>query len=66
VDRTTLERRLLQAERHVLEGESHVARLRAVIAERQRQELDAKEATDVLWQFEELQAAHITERDRLF
>ena len=65
VDRARLERHLLQAERHVLEGESHVARQRAVVAERQRQGLDAREATDQLRQFEELQATHIAERDRL-
>jgi len=65
MDWATLEWQLLQAERHVSEGESHVARVRAVIAERQHQGLDAREATDLLRQFEELQATHIAERDRL-
>jgi hypothetical protein len=65
MDRVRLERHLLQAERHVLEGEGHVARVRAVIAERQRQRLDAREATDLLRQFEEAQATHIAHRDRL-
>jgi hypothetical protein len=65
MDRAMLERHLLQAERHVLEGERNVARLRGVVAERQSQGLDARQAIDLLRQFEELQATHIAERDRL-
>ena len=65
MDWATLEWQLLQAERHVSEGESHVARVRAVIAERQHQGLDVREATDLLRQFEELQATHIADRNRL-
>jgi len=56
---------LVQAECEIVLDESHIARQRGVVAERWRQGLDVSQAVARLTRFEELQAMHIAERDRL-
>lgn len=53
------------AERHVLQGECHVARQREIIAELEREGHDAAASIKLLQQFQEMQALHIADRDRL-
>lgn len=60
-----LKKHLALAERHVAAGEHHLERQRRVVAKRQREGFDDREAMDLLMQFEKLQAAHIADRDRL-
>jgi len=56
---------LAQAERHVAQGERHIARQREIIAELERDGHDTAQARATLAQFEEIQAMHVAERDRL-
>lgn len=56
---------LAQAERHVLEGEEHLARQRKVISELERDGHDTTTAVELLREFERSQAAHVEERDRI-
>jgi hypothetical protein len=65
MDRAMLVEHLEKAERHVALGEEHLERQRRVVAERQRQGLDANEAVDLLMRFEQLQTMHVAGRDRL-
>jgi hypothetical protein len=65
MDRRMLEGHLAQAERHVLKGESHIDRQRQLVAELERDGDDITLATKLLLQFEQLQAMHIADRDRL-
>jgi hypothetical protein len=60
-----LAERLVQAECDIVLGESHLAHQRGLVAERWRQGLNVSEAIERLKQFEELQAMHVAERDRL-
>ena len=60
-----LAEQLVQAECDIVLGESHIACQRGVVAERWRQGLDVSQAVARLTRFEELQAMHIAERDRL-
>ena len=53
------------AERHVAEGEQHLARQRRLIAELERDGHDTALALELLREFERTQASHIQERDRL-
>ena len=56
---------LAQAERHVKDGEQHVARQRALIGDMVRNGRDAAVAIELLKEFEALQVMHIADRDRL-
>jgi hypothetical protein len=55
------------AERHVLEGEKHIARQREIVAclEHLRDPLTFQKARDLLRKMEHTQLLHVTERDRL-
>jgi hypothetical protein len=65
MDRKLLEKSLAQAERHVAEAEHEVSRQRMVVAGLELRGHDSSRATHVLRQFEQLQAKHIAERDRV-
>ena len=65
MNRELLERSLAQAERHVIQGERHVARQRDLVARLERDGHDTSQAIQLLRQFQELQALHIADRDRL-
>jgi hypothetical protein len=56
---------LEMAERHVAEGEQHLARQRKLIAELERDGHDTALAIELLHEFERTQASHIEERDRI-
>jgi len=60
-----IEKHLALAERHVADGEKHVARQKQLVAELERDGHDAKQARDLLKQFEDFQAIHVAERNRL-
>jgi hemerythrin len=55
---------LAEADRHVAEGEQHVARQREMVAELERDGHDAKAARELLRQFEQTLAMHVADRDR--
>jgi hypothetical protein len=65
MDEATIISDLARAERHVTASEHHVARQRQVVAERQHEGFDAREATRLLGLFEQLLTLHIAERNRL-
>jgi hypothetical protein len=65
MDRTVVEQHLAQAERHVTEGENHIARQRELIDELASGGHDLKAARDLLAQFEDVQTLHVADRDRL-
>lgn len=65
MDRATVERRLAQCERHVALGAEHVRSQRELIAKLEKDGHDTTAAAALLLQFEELQALHIADRDRL-
>jgi hypothetical protein len=65
MDRVTLERHLAQVEEVIMKGERHLARQRGLVSELERHGLDSDQAQRLLLQFEELQALHIADRDRL-
>ena len=65
MDRSMIREHLAQAERHVSEGERHVARQREIVATLERDGHDTVAARATLTQFEELQAMHVADRDRL-
>ena len=56
---------LALAEEHVVLGAKNVARQREIIAELQRDGHDTTQAWALLTEFEQLQAMHIADRDRL-
>jgi hypothetical protein len=56
---------LALAEEHVARGAENVARQREMIAELERDGHDAKQARAMLAEFEQLQAMHVADRDRL-
>lgn len=56
---------LAQAERHVRQGAEHIRRQREIIAELEGHGHDSTAAKKLLTQFEEMQALHIADRDRL-
>ncbi len=59
------ETELEMADRHVAEGEGHIARQREIIADFARRGQSTIAATDLLRQFEETQAQHVAHRDRI-
>jgi hypothetical protein len=65
MDREMLQQHLAQAEAHVETGYKNIARQRDVIAQLEREGQDTALARDTLMQFEELQALHIADRDRI-
>jgi hypothetical protein len=56
---------LRRAEEHVVVGAKNVARQRDIIAELERNGQDTTQALALLAHFEQLQAMHIADRDRL-
>jgi hypothetical protein len=56
---------LTKANRHVAEAERHVAQQREIVAQLEREGHDYSDAKELLARFEELQALHIADRDRL-
>jgi hypothetical protein len=65
MDRVTLLDHLALALRNVAQAEMHIAQQRANIATLERLDLDTWAAKAALLQFEELQAMHVADRDRL-
>ena len=65
MDRAMLENHLALAERHVAQGAEHIARQKEVIAKLESGGHATEEARALLDQFLNLQAFHITHRDRL-
>ncbi len=65
MDRELLEKSLAEAERHAAETERHVANQLEFVARLERDGRDPSQALRLLQQFEELQAIHIAERNRL-
>jgi hypothetical protein len=67
MDRSVILERLRQAERHVVQGEHHIARQKGIVVRLTMDDLyeHAKAARALLLQFEEMQALHIANRDRL-
>lgn len=63
--RAALERRLAEAEKHILAGERHLTRQREIVAELERDGHDIGEAQKLLASFEGLQEMHVADRDRL-
>ena len=56
---------LEQAERHVRQGAVHLQNQRALIERLETGGHDTKESRRLLQQFEEMQALHVGDRDRL-
>ena len=65
MDRAMLKQHLAQAEGHIALGERHIVRQRKLVAELEQKGCDTAEAKRLLASFEELQAMHIADRDRL-
>jgi len=65
MNREMVRQHLEQAERHVSEGERHIARQREIVAEPKGAGRIYQAAIDLLAQFENMQASHIADRDRL-
>ena len=60
-----LRRHLAEAKAHVEMGSKTLARQRELIAELERDGHDSTQARAMLKQFEEVQAMHITDRERI-
>ena len=60
-----LKRHLAEAEEHIATGEKNIARQRDLIAQLERDGHDTASARNFLGEFEQLQALHIAERERL-
>lgn len=65
MDRAMLERHLRTARDHVELGEQHVTRQRELVAELDRDGHDTAMARTLLRTFEDMQATHVADRDRL-
>jgi hypothetical protein len=65
MDRATLEDHSAMAERHVAEGETHVARQREIVTGLANEGRDLRSAQALLAQFEAMLANHILDRDRV-
>lgn len=65
MDRALIQDHLAMAERHVAEGEEHLDRQTALIAELERDGHDSRTARDLLGTLKESLALHIADRDRL-
>lgn len=60
-----LQGHLAQAEAHIKTGQKNIARQRELIAQLEREGHDTVSARNTLTQFEELQALHIADRERI-
>ena len=56
---------LVQAERHMADGEQHIVRQRAIVAQLERDGRDASLSRSLLQCFEDLQRLHIADFHRL-
>ena len=65
MDKQMLERHLAQADEHVAIGRKNIAQQRQIIAELERGGHDTKQAIATLDNFEELQAMHLADWDRI-
>lgn len=65
MDRGLIEERLKMAQRHVAEGEGHIARQHAIIAELKKGGYDLTLAEGILKTLQDTQATHESDRDRL-
>jgi hypothetical protein len=65
MDRVMLKQHLAQAEEHIVRGERHLARQRELVSEIERHGRDSDQARRLLLQFQEMQALHIADRNRL-
>jgi hypothetical protein len=65
MDREMLKRHLAEAEEHIATGDKNIARQREVIAQLERDGRETASARTFLQEFEQLQARHIAERERL-
>jgi hypothetical protein len=64
MDRDTLVKHLVDAERHVAEGERHLEYQRCLIQRLERDGLDSHRARAVLTTFEDLQRLHLVDLER--
>jgi hypothetical protein len=65
MNRNILLRHLEQAEAHVAQGVRHIERQRQIVADLERGGHDAERAREALKLFEDMQALHVANRDRL-
>ena len=65
MDEALVRARLAQADSHITLGERTIARQRDIIARLGRSGLDTTVAEDTLRIFEQTQAAHMADRDRI-
>jgi hypothetical protein len=65
MDQKMVEEHLARAETHVKEGETHIARQGELVAKLEQDGHDSVEARASLILFQEMQAMHIADRDRL-
>jgi hypothetical protein len=65
MDRTVITELLMQAERHIRIGMNLLQRQRELIDRMEQGKHDTTEAKALLARFEEVQALHIADRDRL-
>jgi hypothetical protein len=65
MDRSLLFELLAMTDRHVAEGEQHIARQRVLIDELERDGHDTKSAIELLSVLEQTQAMHVAHRDRI-
>lgn len=65
MNRSDLLQQLKQVERHLGEGEAHLARQEALIAKLDKHQHDTRGALAVLTTLRETQALHLQDRDRI-
>jgi hypothetical protein len=65
MDREMLQRHLAQAEQHIETGRKHIARQHEIITELERDGHETTMARALLDQFEQSQAIHIADRERI-
>jgi hypothetical protein len=65
MDKAMIRDRLAQADAHVQLGLTHIAKQHIIIANLDRDGIDATLAREVLDTFEDMQVSHVADRDRL-
>jgi hypothetical protein len=65
MDRVMLKQHLAQAEERIVKDERHLTRQRELVARLEQHGQGSGQARHLLLQFEQLQALHIADRDRL-
>jgi hypothetical protein len=65
MDRASLERRLANANKHIVEGMRHVAQQRALVHGMERLGRDSSTSKELLRTFEETLRLHTDDRDKL-